>query len=144
MLGIQLCNCQSVGTRVHFLEATVCTKGDHKPAEGSVGLISYGGNAPQSLVPSCNWSSYPWHSRGPCSGRALGGMLLSRCQTAGSAQCLSLRLGQLEVVAMPAGGVCWIRSCGQVTELWEEMNRLYGIREDGKGIDGVFTEVLQR
>lgn len=58
VLGIQLCNCQSVGTRVHFLEATVCTKGDRKPAEGSVGLISYSGIAPQSLVPSCNWSSY--------------------------------------------------------------------------------------
>lgn len=44
-----------------------------------------------------------------------------------------LRPEQAEVVAMPAGGVCWMGSCSQVRELElrEEMSRLHGIREVG-------------
>jgi len=113
---------------MHFLETTVCTKGDHKPAEGIVGLVSHGGNAPQSLVPSCSWSSYPGTAEASDQAELWEGccFLCARLRAVPSAL---LRLEQVEVVAMPTGGVCWLGSCGQATELPVEMSRLHGIRQ---------------
>lgn len=34
--------------------------------------------------------------------------------------------------------------CPQVKEPWEEVSRLHSIRDDEKGIDQIFSEILQR
>lgn len=56
----------------------------------------------QGVVPSTNQSSYTCTSETSSSTER---MLPSK---SGSVLCLLLRLGQAEMAALPAGGVCWL------------------------------------